>query len=517
MSAGINVNGALAPALPQRERPGRLAGEPQAKGWDTAWQREMERLQAGAWFPGALGPSAALAIGVDAQAGTTQRSVEPSAALRPAMFTPLHGQATTPLESIGSERPIARPLQGEEGRRSADSGGLELTPVEREPAVPEGRALAPADNAPAAVPVQSECQIVDPTLLDRTPLALRDVDRAPAERSGTLTPEAIGAPVQRVDDEWRVASHSDRSEPPAAKGESGWKVPDAVSGESAPMASAKDSIAGVPGVSVQSDRAGVSSTGPVPDTAPPELTPRAREGLQALDAPRVTSPSTAPVFGMPPDSGLAPAPASSLAAGPVPKPAPTPAPARSTRPDAGQPAVASQMPTTGVTVLGNSGAAPSASAAEQTAASAPAPAVSNIYAPSAARAAPLPPAQAMTFSPIPSAMPAAAGTTPLAEDGGAAPSRAAGRLPSLAAVERTLSSALGGTPGPRLHLGWDGEAVSVWIGVDGAADPALMLRTVQQVLRQQGLQLSALVCNGRTIVQARATARHEPNSTQQEE
>jgi hypothetical protein len=39
---------------------------------------------------------------------------------------------------------------------------------------------------------------------------------------------------------------------------------------------------------------------------------------------------------------------------------------------------------------------------------------------------------------------------------------------------------------------------------------------VQNVLRQQGLQLSSLVCNGRTIVHARPGQRQEPNSEHQE-
>ena len=83
---------------------------------------------------------------------------------------------------------------------------------------------------------------------------------------------------------------------------------------------------------------------------------------------------------------------------------------------------------------------------------------------------------------------------------GSGTSGAAPGVRSLASIERVLNASLGGSPGPRLHLSWDGQAVAVWLGVDGTVDPTALLRTVQSVLRQQGLQLSSLICNGRTIV-----------------
>ena len=104
---------------------------------------------------------------------------------------------------------------------------------------------------------------------------------------------------------------------------------------------------------------------------------------------------------------------------------------------------------------------------------------------------------------------------PMAQEVAGAAGAASG-VRTLASIERVLATTLGGTPGPRLHLSWDGQAVTVWLGVDGAVDPAALLRTVQSVLRQQGLQLSSLVCNGRTIVQARPGQGQEPNSEHQE-
>jgi hypothetical protein len=114
------------------------------------------------------------------------------------------------------------------------------------------------------------------------------------------------------------------------------------------------------------------------------------------------------------------------------------------------------------------------------------------------------------------ALPAAAeGAAPLAQEGSGASGAAPG-VRTLASIERVLTATLGGSPGPRLHLSWDGKAVAVWLGVDGAVDASALLRTVQNVLRQQGLQLSSLICNGRTIVLPRPAPAQQSNSEHQE-
>ncbi len=139
------------------------------------------------------------------------------------------------------------------------------------------------------------------------------------------------------------------------------------------------------------------------------------------------------------------------------------------------------------------------------------PAPSAGQAPRAAAA--LPAASAGAFA---AALPAAGnGTAAMAEEG-AGTSAAAPGVRSLASIERVLAATLGGSPGPRLHLSWDGQAVAVWLGVDGAVDPTALLRTVQNVLRQQGLQLSSLICNGRTIVLPRPAPGQQSNSEHQE-
>jgi hypothetical protein len=113
-------------------------------------------------------------------------------------------------------------------------------------------------------------------------------------------------------------------------------------------------------------------------------------------------------------------------------------------------------------------------------------------------------------------LPAAAdGAAPMTQEGSGASGAAPG-VSTLASIERTLAATLGGSPGPRLHLSWDGQAVAVWLGVDGAVDPSALLRTVQNVLRQQGLQLSSLICNGRTIVLPRPAQAQQSNSEHQE-
>jgi hypothetical protein len=131
----------------------------------------------------------------------------------------------------------------------------------------------------------------------------------------------------------------------------------------------------------------------------------------------------------------------------------------------------------------------------------------------APRAAALPVAFAGAMA---ASLPASAeGTAPMAQEGSGASGAAQG-VRSLASIERVLNATLGGAPGPRLHLSWDGQAVAVWLGVDGAVDPTALLRTVQNVLRQQGLQLSSLICNGRTIVLPRPAQGQPSNSEQQE-
>jgi Meckel syndrome type 1 protein len=85
--------------------------------------------------------------------------------------------------------------------------------------------------------------------------------------------------------------------------------------------------------------------------------------------------------------------------------------------------------------------------------------------------------------------------------GAAAPAPAA-----LAPIERALLDALPRDPAPRLTAAFDGRSVQVWLGIDGAADVGALLRTVQRVLREHGLELSALTCNGRTVYRARIDA-----------
>jgi hypothetical protein len=152
------------------------------------------------------------------------------------------------------------------------------------------------------------------------------------------------------------------------------------------------------------------------------------------------------------------------------------------------------------------------STAIQSSASAAPPAQPAVQASRAVAALPVAPAGVFPAASLPAA---AEGAAPLAQEG-SGESGAAPGVRTLASIERVLAATLGGSPGPRLHLSWDGQAVAVWLGVDGAVDLAALLRTVQNVLRQQGLQLSSLICNGRTIVLPRPAQAQQSNSEHQE-
>lgn len=114
------------------------------------------------------------------------------------------------------------------------------------------------------------------------------------------------------------------------------------------------------------------------------------------------------------------------------------------------------------------------------------------YARVSAAAASMAGAPALVISPLP-AQAAAAPTQ-------AAPSPPAHAARAAATVAPSLLDVLGLPGAPRLHLSWHGDAVMVWLGVDVVPDTAMLVSVVQRVLRQQGIQLAGLVCNGRTLV-----------------
>lgn len=140
--------------------------------------------------------------------------------------------------------------------------------------------------------------------------------------------------------------------------------------------------------------------------------------------------------------------------------------------------------------------APSAAAGSVTAAPASAPALSEQPPPLATSAAGLP-LQAETSQ--------AAGAAP----DGASPPRGDGPVPELT---RALGRALKPSQAPRLHIVGRGSEVQVWVGIDAGVDLAQLQATVRHVLRQQGLQLESLVCNGRPLFNARS-----PGSARQDE
>lgn len=113
-------------------------------------------------------------------------------------------------------------------------------------------------------------------------------------------------------------------------------------------------------------------------------------------------------------------------------------------------------------------------------------------------------APSLSVAAMPSASFAAAVGMSGMSDADAAPAAAPVPGPrALPGAERALAAALARDSAPRLHLSWDGSAVNVWLGIDGAPEAAVLLRTVQRVLRQHGLELSTLVCNGRPLVHNR--------------
>lgn len=140
--------------------------------------------------------------------------------------------------------------------------------------------------------------------------------------------------------------------------------------------------------------------------------------------------------------------------------------------------------------------APTAAAGSVTSAPASAPALSEQPPPLATSAAGLP-LQAETSQ--------AAGAAP----DGAAPPPGDGPVPELT---RALGRALKPSQTPRLHIVGRGSEVQVWVGIDAGVDLALLQATVRHVLRQQGLQLESLVCNGRPLFNARS-----PGSARQDE
>jgi hypothetical protein len=394
MSSEASMAGALAAAPAPRERrspatPGESASPQQ---WDTAWQREMERLQAGAWFPGALpghaGPFGALAdtppFGLAPRAVPAPASAQPHAAATAAPETAQHGRAE------GSAAPERR--------------------VDR------------AERAEAASPAEDARTFAQPRQAD-----------APVDDGALAVPESGGMPARAA---------AAKSLGPATEGLSG-------DGSSPLHAPLRD-----------------GATEPTPQAA--TATASGPAGL--------APPMPAAMAAAPANSPAALGPGQALAGG---------APASLLGTDLG--AAAAKAPSAALLDL------------------------SLAQPPRAAAAMP-----AITAAGATVASPSAAGhAMPIAQEGAGTAGAASG-MRTLASIERVLASTLGGTPGPRLHLSWDGQAVTVWLGVDGAVDPAALLRTVQNVLRQQGLQLSSLVCNGRTIVQTRPGQGQEPNPEHQE-
>jgi len=425
MSAGTSVSGALAQAAAVRERPSPAASEAEdSKRWGSAWQREMERLQAAAWFQGALPGAAAGTLPAQADGRATggrllqdrpgARHAEPSDSRRSVPASEVQADTMAPKTN---EPPGARPLLGEGLSSEAPTPVRERQPVV-EQAVPTDQAMPPrpgADMAPAAAAVD-----------------------LPGDRAVPLNERAIDTPQGPLPVERAHGGEGAASGDLAAR----WQAMDASPASTALPAETPPPQAGTRTAGV-SDRVDIVSP---------------LHGVGALAMPASAQGAEA--------GGAAQAPSGAIGpATPATRVEPAAAATRPPAPNAGQPAArivpaAVQPPASGVGL-----------------------------------AAPAPTAGAMA----------------LAEEGGAAPSPAAAGPRALASIERMLGSALGGQPGPRLHLSWDGRAVTVWVGVDGTTDAALLLRTVQQVLSQQGLQLSALVCNGRTIVQARPGMGQEPD------
>jgi hypothetical protein len=381
------------PAMPTaawwpRDRSGPTSGPKESgQAFDSAWQQEMERMQAEGWFPGALAPRAS------AMAGTHGMPPIPSEAHRPLdMEARLDRSLTT--------APVAE-------ARSSESGRGQSTVNARTPGREGARPLAAmdlgVDHAAPEVPV-----------------------------SVPVIAVALMSPEQAV-----AATRSSAQFPPSFPGSA---PVDGSAPATVPWAQAGPRAV-----------AGESRSRPMPAPEPAVTEPAALHATPLAwhgDA-RGLSISAVGSIGVPsfPRGGLG-------------------------------------------------GSAQALSAAVASVAAAP-PAVPVVNA-TAAPAAPQPPNAA-----FPAPIGFAAGATPLAGSR-TAPGSAAPAAPSpLPGAERALAAALPRDAAPRLHLSWDGSAVMVWLGIDGAPDAAALLRTVQRVLRQHGLELSALVCNGRAIVQQR--------------
>jgi hypothetical protein len=394
MSSETSIAGALATAAPARER--RLASAARdaasPKQWDNAWRREMERVQAGAWFAGALPDHAGLfSARPDAPpAGVAPRNVSPSRAPQQA-----HAQS--------APAPLAAPRRAQ---RSDDQS-------ER-----EAGAAARFEHASAlnGAPALARSLQVDAPADDGAPPVREQSSADPAHAMAAQAP-AFSAAVPAAD-------------------------------EAGP---------------VQARQAAVAADAGLHD--PSVLCPAQPVAFAVAAAPSTLSATQAPGGSVAVAATSVPPSASQISAA---------TPKASVLAAADNPLT--QAPRTPA-------AMPSLSAA------------------TSARASP----------------PTAGNAMPMAQEGAGTAGAASGAR-TLASIERVLAATLGGTPGPRLHLSWDGQAVTVWLGVDGAVDPAALLRTVQNALRQQGLQLSSLVCNGRTIVQARPGQGQgqEPNSEHQE-
>jgi hypothetical protein len=380
MSAETSLAGALPATAPTRERRPSVAGQAASpEGWGNAWQREMERMQAGAWFPGALPDSGG--------SFTARDDAPPGGLVLRALARPGAAHEAHASASVATEAGLRRAAAGEvpaERRAERESGdAARSTDV---PATNVSPARAPSPDARVDEGLQPEGE-------------LPAVDSARAE---AVEARAFSADV--------------------------------------PSAEASDLVR-----PTQADSSDDATPGQAPSAAASPLS-----GSQALAAAAVTFiAATTPTDRTAAAAGLLLS-ATQESAAPAPK---------------ASVAASLDQATTPV----------------RTAAAMPGMAGATAAMPSTSTAG--------------SAMPMAQ------EVAGAA--GAASGVRTLASIERVLATTLGGTPGPRLHLSWDGQAVTVWLGVDGAVDPAALLRTVQNVLRQQGLQLSGLVCNGRTIVQAR--------------
>ena len=373
MSIQASLSDALATAPLVRERRPAVpdqAGAPERR--DNAWQREMERAQAGAWFPGALPEDKGLSGNRPAL-----QAVRPASLPAP---RPATAQAVHPVHAPQVSRPDSVPRRGDEQEdrieTKANDAGLQR----------DQRAL----NGPLAhATSQSEVRASDDV-----PLPTRE------------------------------------------------------GGQPAGTAAAGSVASGAGGLSAFEAGAGAASV--------------------KMAAAPVASPAAAVALGQP-----GPAMRAAL-------------PSPSTAVQGAVPASAALSSVHGADPAAPSSHAPAASPAQPAG-----------QAPRAAAA--LPAAPAGSFAAAASVPATAEGGTPMAQEGSGLSGAASG-IRSLASIERLLGATLGGSPGPRLHLNWDGQAVAVWLGVDGTVDPTALLRTVQSVLHQQGLQLSSLICNGRTIV-----------------